>query len=261
VEIAHLIEAASSTAFADLYHAAPLALKDSLGLSLLNHPSITAIRCERWNTTHINRVFNLGMTQAATEADLDALEAFYQEIGFSIALSPTSQPSDLPHRLAQRGFVTTHATPVMCYRSIPFFQAQRRTEKITPAEADTFAALLVESFPLPTFFRSWLAATVGFKGWHHYFAYKDDTPIGAASMIVHRQVALLNWSATAEAYRRLGAHRALIQRRIQDAYASGCTVIAVDTDEVGGDSYRNLANLGFELVYLRPDYVLQPSDR
>jgi GNAT superfamily N-acetyltransferase len=261
VEIAHLIEAVSSTAFADLYHAAPSELKGSLGLSLLNHPSITAIRCEQWNTTHINRVFNLGMAQDVTEADLDALEAFYQEIGFGIALSPTSQPSDLPHILEQRGFVTTHATPVMCYRSIPSFQEQRRTEKITPAEADTFAQLLVESFPLPTFFRSWLAATVGFKGWHHYIAYEGDMPIGAASMVAHGQAALLNWSATAKAARRRGAHRALIQRRIQDAYALGCTVIAVDTDEIGGDSYRNLAYLGFELVYLRPDYVLQPSAR
>ena len=58
-----------------------------------------------------------------------------------------------------------------------------------------------------------------------------------------------------------GAQSALIARRIRDAAAAGCDCLMVETAQEREDypvpSYHNLLKFGFQVAYMRPNYILE----
>jgi len=266
-EIALKVEQAAMASMRALYIAAPSSVATELRLDLLDIGSTLVARSAVWNTPHVNRIFGLGVMEAANEALLDELATFFQTAGvrYALGLSPIARPSELAQWLTTRGFVHMNNTAVL-HRSVEPLQSQTalRIECIDSTSAMTFAALLLEAFPLPQFFGSWLAATVGRAERRHYLAFDGATPVAAAMMFLHEKVGVLEFAATLESHRQQGAQRALIARRIQDAAALGCTLVVTtteeDTLENPSRSFRNLQKAGFQVTYLRPDYLSPPIE-
>ena len=134
-----------------------------------------------------------------------------------------------------------------------------RIERIGAGHAPGFAAIAARGFGWPDAIRPWLAALVGRPAWRHYLAFDGDHPVATGALFVRGGTGWLSFAATDPAHRGRGAQSALVTRRIADARALGCEQLIVETAEETRErratSLHNLKRLGFELAYLRPNYL------
>jgi hypothetical protein len=107
------------------------------------------------------------------------------------------------------------------------------------------------------------SASLGRPGWHHYLSYDGDVAVGAAAMQVQDGVAWLGYGSTLESHRGRGSQSALFARRIRDAARLGArfavTETGEDTPAEPNPSLRNMRRSGFQLAYLRRNWVLRPT--
>lgn len=87
-------------------------------------------------------------------------------------------------------------------------------------------------------------------GFRRYLARVNGEPAGAASLRLDGPVAQLCGAATLAAHRRRGVQAALLQRRLTDAGAHGCTLATVTT-QPGSKSQANAQRRGFHVLYTR----------
>jgi GNAT superfamily N-acetyltransferase len=92
---------------------------------------------------------------------------------------------------------------------------------------------------------------------HRYLARRGGRPAGAASVHFHDNIARLSGSSTLPAHRRRGVQAGLLAHRLSNALRAGCDV-AVVTTQPGSTSQRNVQRKGFELLYARAVFVLDP---
>jgi hypothetical protein len=112
---------------------------------------------------------------------------------------------------------------------------------------------------LPGFFGDWAAALVGRPGWHCFIARENSAATACAAMFVRGGVGFLGFAATLPNSRRLGAHSALLSRRIERARELDLhTLIAttgVRDPERPSASHRNILRAGFAFQTLRPNWL------
>lgn len=254
--------------YRSLFLSAPPHLAAQLGLNASSFGAASAFVALGWNIPPTNRVLNLGLIEPASEALLDQILEQYATLGINpaVPISAAAAPSALPTWLETRGwrvvdrtalFVRTAPTDV----SLP---PALHVEQIGSDRADVFARTLIEGFPLPAFFGEWMAATVGREGWQHYVAFDQAQPVATGVLYTVNRVGYLGWAATLEAHRGRGVQRALIQRRVNDAFNLGCDLVAVDTEEDTPDrpsvSHRNQVRAGLTVVDTRMEYQRITSD-
>ena len=80
-----------------------------------------------------------------------------------------------------------------------------------------------------------------------YLAEAGGAPAGAAVLGVHDGVGYLANASTVPAFRRRGAHGAMIERRIADAAGSGCELVC-GLALYGSTSQNNMERLGLRLA-------------
>jgi hypothetical protein len=179
----------------------------------------------------------------------------------AVQLSPGARPPELAGWLAARGL---HAddTWVKLLRGVappPEPATDLRVERIGPAQAPAFAETFGAVFGLPDPLRVWIECSVGRHGWRHYLAFDGDQPVATGALFVYEQIGWLGVAATLRSHRRRGAQSAIIAQRIRDAAALGCRWLAAETSDNTPDqshpSTHNLRRLGFEIAYLRPNYI------
>jgi len=106
-----------------------------------------------------------------------------------------------------------------------------------------------------------LAMSIGQPGWQHYLAWDGEQAVAGAALFMRSGVGWLGAGGTLPSHRRRGAHGALMARRIQDSAAAGCewviTETGEDTPEQPNPSFHNMRRTGFQVAYLRPNYMLQ----
>jgi hypothetical protein len=94
---------------------------------------------------------------------------------------------------------------------------------------------------------------------YSYIAYAGDVPAGVGSLLISGEWGALLNAATLPEYRRRGAQGAIMARRIRDGLTLGCrwftTETGEDTPKTPNSSYHNMIRTGFQLAYLRPNYV------
>ncbi|MFG1645834.1 GNAT family N-acetyltransferase [Amycolatopsis sp. NPDC049252] len=88
-----------------------------------------------------------------------------------------------------------------------------------------------------------------------FLVVEDGTPIAAAAMTVHGEVAVLGGASTLPAHRGRGAQPRLLRHRLRVAADAGC-VLAVATARAGSVSAANLGRAGFR-CYRRSAWVRQ----
>ncbi len=129
-----------------------------------------------------------------------------------------------------------------------------------------FSDIIIKSFEwdpeLSGFFSDYVLNSKlfdGKSGWIFYIGYYKDKPASVASLYIENETGWLGFAATLKDYRKLGGQHALVRQRLVDGINNGCKNFVVETAENLPDkrsqSYLNLIDMGFELAYLRPNYI------
>jgi len=221
-----------------------------------------------------NKVLGLGLGAAVEDADLDAIEAFYDERGIpvQIELCPLAV-SGLAGRLTKRGyqlagFENQLARPL---GTEPFAEplVEPGAPRVTLVDASTDAAWLrvvAEGFaagedasarpPAPDVVERVGEAMRQFMhaDYERLIAWIGDEPAGAGQAYVQDRVLGIAGTATLPAFRRRGAHHALVARALNRAL--GRADLAMTTTEPGTVSQRTFERFGFQVIYTRAIFVL-----
>jgi hypothetical protein len=260
-----LLEAIERDAWIDIYRAAPSGFSEAVGLGVTLIGGVTVLMMAAVPDSQFNRILGLGIDAPASEGTLDAALARMREAGngrFFLHLAPMAEPAALPDWLRRRRLERYRRPWAKFQRGAalpPTIVSDFAIEEIGAARAADYAEPVAAGFGAPPPFRSWLAALPGRPGWRVYVAYDGAQPVAGAALYLREGTAWLGVGATDPTYRRRGAHGALMARRIADAVAAGSTVIATETGvAVPGEpspSYANMLRCGFEVAYLRDNYV------
>ena len=92
-----------------------------------------------------------------------------------------------------------------------------------------------------------------------YLATLDDVVAGGGGVRIAGPLAQLTGAATAPQHRHRGVQTALVNARLRDAVAAGCT-FAVVTTQPGSRSQANMQRMGFDLLYARAILVKSAHD-
>lgn len=258
------IEYAENGAFLDLYLAAPREIAREHGIDVLETAGAAcgAVRALS-GSSMFNRVMGLELDREATDADLGRIEGFYARVGarYVVAVSRQAERRGLAGRLEERGFTPDYgwAKFLRGVEPPPPVETELVVEEIGLRRAADFGWIVADGYGLPDFVAAWAATVVGRPGWTCFLAFVGDQPAAAAALHVAHGVGWLGFAATLPPFRRLGAQGALLAARIERAAELGCTAVTTETGELvegrPSDSYRNILRAGFELVYVRPNYL------
>lgn len=266
-ECKKLAELAEANCMADFCRAAPAYIAEAHGLYVEQRPSytLTLVKDQR-NFGMYNRVFALGVGQPTTEEEVEQVVDLYRQanLPFLVRLSPDAQPPKLLHWLKTGGLVLDQAeTSARFYTqpgSLMPLSSPLSIREVGAVEAADFARIAcLDHHPA---LQMWLLATLGRPGWHHYLAFEAEVPIATGVLYIQERIGWLGWAATLPAYRRKGAHQALLVHRLNEAMKMGCVLVSAETrgetEDAPNPSYHNLQRLGFQLAYLRLHYHFDP---
>jgi hypothetical protein len=96
-EVAYWLEMSEARAMADLYRAAADTSDNPVGCQVAEIGGGVAFALTAIDVGFFNRTIGLGVERAATEADVDAVVAFYKGLGRSVAVAqvaPHATPPD-----------------------------------------------------------------------------------------------------------------------------------------------------------------------
>jgi hypothetical protein len=253
-------ELAELEAFVDLYGAAP----PGLGARVERIGSATCLALTAASgSTMFNRALGLGLERPATEEDVEEVVRFYRELDveWCAAVAPQAEPAEIASWLGTRGFVPGYAWAKFQRRldQVPEEAGELRVERVDGPGASTFAEVFVRGYGVPDVMREWLAQLPGRDGWECFVAFDRDVPAATGALYITQCIGWLGIAATLPEHRRRGAQTALLATRIRASVAAGCDVVVTETGELlegkPSGSYRNILRTGFELEYVRPNYV------
>ncbi len=263
-DIAPIVEMSEAEAWNDFFLAAPPEVSKRLGIQTEYYGPTVALIARGLDATLFNRVVGLGILEPADPTTVDAILADYAEAhtpAFAVQLSPYAQPPALPDWLRSNGLVPRDSTAKV-YRDAkppPQVKTDLSVKKIGTSEADAFCAIVCSVYGLPHELEPWLAATIGRAGWQHYMAFDGERPVATAALFVDGNVGWIGFAATLSSDRNRGAQSALMAQRVRDGAAMGCEWFVAeckpDTPEHPDASYHNLLRNGFQLAYLRPNWI------
>jgi hypothetical protein len=128
-------------------------------------------------------------------------------------------------------------------------------------DKETFAYIINQAFVWPGYAGELIAASIDMPDWIHFIIYEGEEPISAAAMYAAGEIGSLVIGGTLEKHRGKGAQKLLINYRSRKAIEAGCkflvTETAEDTPEKPSPSFRNMIKSGFELAYIRPNWIYE----
>ena len=201
----------------------------------------------------------LGLSAGATDEDLDAIASFYGGIRHAIAVHPDEVA--LEARLQERGYEPGYAWMKFGRGVEPPAEHRGEVQVVEAgrADAESFGAIVAESYGMPGSSADLIAAVVGRPAFHCFLARDHDRPIGAATLVVAAASGWCGFAGTLPAARGRGAQNALLAARVRRAAELQCRDVYTETGErVEGRpeaSYRNILRSGFGELYLRPNWV------
>jgi GNAT superfamily N-acetyltransferase len=264
------LEDIESAAFADLYRAAPDAMRTSLSIDVARIGGATCLRCVRLHPAAIfRRACGLGVQTPARETAVDEIVRHMNGLGESYAVTviPQAQPPALTGWLEAHGLARGYAFMKFCRSTAGAIDAPSdlAIAAIGPEQGAAFGRVISAGFGLPEAVTDWLARLPGRDGWVCLLATADGVPAAAAAAYVEGTHAWFGLGATLPQFRRRGGQNALLARRLREAQARGALTAVTETGERLPDrpshSYRNIMRCGFREMYLRQNYMspTQPS--
>ena len=210
----------------------------------------------------LTQVLGIGLNGPVPEAELDAIEAFYQCRGARVTFDfcPLANPG-LLEALATRGYRPMEFNNVLV-KSLEGFlpPATPRVRRATDAEGDLWSRTVGQGF----FEQADLTdeemgvgrAVFAMPGSLCYLATTNTAEIaGGAAMAVRQGLAILFADGVTARFRRQGLHGELIAARLGDAVVENCD-LATATTFPGSQSQRNYTGAGFQVAYTKVTLAL-----
>jgi hypothetical protein len=216
------------------------------------------------DTLALNKVIGYGLDGNNGPEILNLFKKQFKTVGalrFFVQVYPELLTSEFQDTLDKAGFLEYNKW-VKFYRdnSDPKeIFTDIAVRKINKDQADSWSSIVINAFEWEAVLTPLLRDFVGSANWHHYIGYYNNTPVAAASSFISGEYCWLGFAATLKGYRSLGAQLALIHKRIVDGISLGCKHFIVETAqntaEKKSQSFINITNMGFEPVYLRPNFI------
>lgn len=209
----------------------------------------------------MTQAIGVAIAHAASGADVDALDAFFRERGAkaTIHVTPWTRPELIDALTERRYRIVEHnavfarplaSSDTLCASTaeITLATGEHELDEAARVSATCFAPDAAAAEAMYASLRPLYAA----RGLRAYVARSDGGVIGAATLFVDTELKLagLFGAATLPLHRDRGIHRALLERRLSDAYRSGAE-LALVTTLPGSASHRNVLRRGFELLYTK----------
>jgi GNAT superfamily N-acetyltransferase len=262
----HLIaaEAVERADWRDAYRSVTPELAQAFGVRIQRIGDADVLLMTGVDMLMFNRVSGLGVETPATEEALDqAIAVFHnaQVPRFFLDVSPAARPIHLNDWIAERGLslfnnwvkLTRDVNPIP-----PSFTTTRIVE-VGPERAQDFGRIVQVVFGLPERMAEWAAGLVGRPGRRQFMALEHDKPVGVGALYCDGDWAEFGYAAVLPEARGKGIQAALIAARIKAARESGCRWISMETAEETLEkpsySLRNARKMGFEVLYLRPNFL------
>jgi GNAT superfamily N-acetyltransferase len=175
-----------------------------------------------------------------------------REVNYLVqVVSDRPQSEEAEAWLAERGY---EQGPTMrrYVRSAPESGAKGEApieiHKLTAADTEGMSLIFADAIGVSDLATVPLLGLPEVEGWHCYAAYLDGQEVACGSMLLDDGIAMLGLDATVPDARHHGCHSALIERRVADAAAAGCTTIVAESCNVPADraaAGRNFQREGF----------------
>ena len=202
----------------------------------------------------ITQTFGLGMFQAATDADMEAIEVFFRSRGADVhhEVSPLTDVT----LLNSRGYEPFEFTSVMF---LPLVDADSKGNQLSvriagPEDYSRWIDVSTEGWSeaqeYAHLIRDLSEVSVGRANSLSFLAEIEGLAVGAGSLCIHDGVALFAGACTIPTARRQGAQQALHHARMQYAKEAGCD-LAMMCAAPGSTSQRNAERHGFRIAYTR----------
>ena len=262
----HLVaaEAIERADWRDAYHSASAEIVSAMGVSCERIGGADVLRMTGLDMLMFNRVAGLGVEEPATEEALDrAIERFTSSKvpRFFLDVSPTARPIFLNDWIGERGLSLFNSWVKLTrdVNPIPQTFTTTRIVEVGSDRAADFGRVVQVVFGLPERLSDWAAGLVGRPGRRQFMALEHDKPVGVAALYFEGDWAEFGYAAVLPEARGRGIQAALIAARIRAARESGCRWISMETAEETLEkpsySLRNARKMGFEVAYLRPNYL------
>jgi hypothetical protein len=260
---AAIADEAEALAFADLYAAAPAALRSRLGLRVEQVADATLLLAPGLPSAMFNRAIGLGMKREAGTAEVEAIAAVYRSAGWWLHWNPYAAPAELVSRLPAMGFTQpkrrSWAKVLRGTDPAPQVETGLHIALATEGQAGEATQAIVEAFEMPGFMADWLRCLHGRAHWRVYAATDGAQVVGGACLYTNGDLAWLGMGSISPSHRRRGGQRALMARRIADAIGDGARYIVTETGEPIADepnpSLANMKRCGFTTVASRLNFA------
>jgi GNAT superfamily N-acetyltransferase len=214
----------------------------------------------------VTQTFGLGLFAEPTPADLDRIEAFFQERGAPVCheVSPLAGVP-LADLLSRRGYRPVEFTSVMYQPLMALAQPpgppnpRLQTRLMAEGEGELWSQISARGWaehpewtPFLLDLGRVMAATDGSRC---FFAHLDGEPIATAVLTCQAGVAYFGGASTVPEARRQGAQRALLEARMSLAASQGCDLLMMCA-QPGSASQRNAERQGFRIAYTRIKWQL-----
>lgn len=269
-DVRYWCEIAEALAWRDIYAAVRDEGDAALGAESAEIGGAVAIALRGMDNPFFNRVLGLGVPRPATREDVAAVDAFYRDLGREwsvLMLAEPTRPPELVDWVEAAGWTRGQRWPKL-WRSLegdlPEPRTDLRIELVGRDRAEDFARIVTTTYEFDPVLAPIASAVMGRPGWSHYLGFDGDEPVAAGASFVTGDVVWLGYGATLESHRGRGGQSAIFARRLADSRAAGCrlaiTETGEDTPEEPNPSYRNMLRAGFEVAYLRPNFVRRPAE-
>jgi GNAT superfamily N-acetyltransferase len=248
----------------DAYASASADVTAEFGIRAARLGHVDVLQMTKLDLLMFNRVAGLGVDEPATEDQLDETIRLFQEARvprFFLDVSPAARPIFLHDWIQARGLSLFNNWVKLTRDAEPAPQAltTARIAEVGPDRAADFGRIVQVVFGLPEGLRPWLTGLAGRSGRRQFMAFERDKPVGVAGLYTEGDWAELGYAAVLPEARGLGIQAALIAARARAARDMGCRWLSMETAEETLEkpsySLRNARRMGFEIVYLRPNYL------
>ena len=269
-DIRYWCEMAEAIAWRDIYAAVQEQGDTELGPAWAEVGGAVAFALRGMDDAYFNRVVGLGIPRPATSQDVAEADEFFRGLGRERSTLQVVEPAGPPALIdwiETAGWVRSRKWPKL-WRALDGELPQPRTdlriEQVGPDRAEDFARIVTTTYEFDAALAPVASAPMGRPGWSHYLGFDGENAVAAGASFVTADVVWLGYGATLESHRGRGGQSAIFARRLADAQAAGCrlaiTETGEDTPEEPNASYRNMLRAGFQLAYLRPNFVRRPAE-